>query len=199
MDKINSPHLALAKSYWKNHLKPGDVAIDATCGNGNDTLYLSQLLLEDPQSAIIGFDIQTVALQNTEALLKKHLSEDQIRRVLLHRKCHGEIGEIPFPSPPRLIVYNLGYLPGSDKKTVTQTNTTLKSVQSALELLPLDGALSITCYPGHEEGEKEEKELLAFVEKLPSHEWFVCYHKWVNRLRSPSLIWILREARKCAH
>jgi hypothetical protein len=89
-------------------------------------------------------------------------------------------------------VYNLGYLPGGKKSITTQTDTTLESVKLSLELLADDGAISITCYPGHEEGAREEKELLAFAETLSSKEWNVCQHKWLNRPRSPSLLWLLR-------
>ena len=185
-----SPHLSLAKSYWKAHLKAGDIAIDATCGNGNDTLYLGQLLLSDPSSAIFSFDIQPEAIHNTEILLRRHLSPDHFRRVLLHRRSHLELNAIPLPYSPRLIVYNLGYLPGGNKALTTQTETTLESVKLSLELLSDDGALSIMCYPGHEEGAREEKALLSFAEALPSKEWTVCHPRWITRPRSPSLLWI---------
>ena len=187
---VYAPHLALAKSYWKSHLKAGDIAIDATCGNGHDTLFLSELLLSDPASSVFSFDIQPDAIQNTEMLLKRHLSPDHFRRVLLHRRSHLELNAIPLPFSPRLIVYNLGYLPGGNKSLTTETDTTLESVKLSLDLLADDGAISITCYPGHAEGAKEEKALLAFAETLPSKEWAVCFHRWINRPRSPSLLWI---------
>lgn len=190
----NSPHLTLAKNYWKNHLKPGDIAIDATCGNGNDTLFLSQLLLSDPSSAVFSFDIQAEAILNTENLLKRHLSPDHFRRVLLHRRSHLELNSIPLPYSPRLVVYNLGYLPGGNKSLTTKTETTLESVQMSLELISDDGALSIMCYPGHEEGAREELALVSWAESLPSKMWSVCYHRWINRPRAPSFLWISRIA-----
>lgn len=185
-----SPHLQMAKSYWTAHLKPGDVAIDATCGNGHDTLFLGQLLLKHPGSLLVGLDIQGAAICNTDALLQKSLPPDQWKRVLLQRMSHADIHRIPLPSPPRLIVYNLGYLPGGDKSVTTQTASTLESLRQAMAILAPDGALSVTCYPGHEEGAKEEKAILAFLETLPSHRWTVCQHKWINRPAAPSLIWI---------
>jgi len=190
---IISPHLQLAKQYWTQHLKPGDAAIDATCGNGHDILFLSQLLLNHPESMVIGLDIQSAAIANTDQLLQRSLSSEQLKRVLLHRLSHTEIDTIPLLLPPRLIVYNLGYLPGGDKSITTQTSSSLKSIETSLKMLAPDGALSITCYPGHGEGEKEEKALLSFAESLPSPKWSVCYHKWLNRPRSPSLIWIRSE------
>ncbi len=191
-ERHSSPHLTLAKSYWKTHLKPGDIAIDATCGNGHDTLFLSQLLLSDSSSAIFSFDIQPEAIQNTETLLKRNLSPDHFRRVLLHRRSHLDLNAVPLPYSPRLIVYNLGYLPGGNNKSLTtQTDSTLESVKLSLELLADDGAVSITCYPGHDEGMREEAALLSFAQTLSSKEWNVCHHKWLNRPRSPSLLWIV--------
>lgn len=174
MEKIFSPHLALARSYWKGHLKPNDLAIDATCGNGHDTLLLSELC------HVIGLDIQPEAIAKTNLLVPK---------AVLHRLSHAEIDRIPLPYPPRLVVYNLGYLPGGNKSMTTMTETTLISVNKSLEILSNDGALSITCYPGHEEGAREEKALIEWAAALPS-KWSVCHHKWLNRHRSPSLIWI---------
>lgn len=177
-------HLQLAKDFWRGHLRPHDYAIDATCGNGNDTLFLAQLC------HVIGLDIQPQAIQNTEELLAKHG-----KKAVLHRLSHALIDQIPLPHPPRLIVYNLGYLPRGDKSLTTLTQTTLESVQKSVELLADDGALSITCYPGHDEGLKEEEALLRFAESLPSHEWAVSHHRWINRLRAPSLLWIARVQR----
>lgn len=189
-----APHLTLAKSYWRSHLKPGDIVIDATCGNGNDTLFLSQHVLSDPESAVFAFDIQPEAIQNTESLLKQRLSADHFRRVLLHRRSHLELSAVPYPFSPRLVVYNLGYLPGGNKAITTRTEATLESIKMSLQLIADDGALSITCYPGHAEGEKEENELLLFAKSLPSQSWVVCYHTWLNRPKSPTLLWI--EQRK---
>lgn len=184
MEKIFSPHLTLAKNYWKAHLNPSHLAIDATCGNGHDSLFLSELC------QVICLDIQNEALAATENLLAKHQ-----KKALLHRLCHSQIDALPLPHPPHLIVYNLGYLPGGNKSLTTQTQTTLLSVKKSLELLAPEGALSLTCYPGHEEGLKEEGALLEWASSLPPI-WSVCYHKWLNRPRSPTLLWIVGAARR---
>lgn len=190
MQSIFSPHLRLAQRYWKEHLNLGDCAVDATCGNGHDTLYLSQLLLSQPQSRIAAFDIQPTALKNTESLLSQHLSSDQMKQISFHCGSHTQIVSLPFV--PRLIVYNLGYLPGGDKTITTKTETTLQSIKNAMEILAPDGALSITCYPGHEEGAREEKALLAYLETLSSKQWQIQYHKWINRPKSPTFLWVHR-------
>ncbi len=185
-----SPHIGLAHTYWKCHLKPGDLAIDATCGNGHDTYQLAKLLLVHPESLLIGFDIQSAALEKTEKLLKQSVPEEHLARVLFQRRCHSEIDQIPLPYSPALIVYNLGYLPGADKKLTTQTTSTLASIHKASLLIGQTGALSITCYPGHAEGRLEEEALLLWAQELPSSQWNVCHHRWLNRANAPSLFWI---------
>lgn len=172
-------NLLLTKNYWKGHLKPGDLAIDATCGNGHDTLFLSQLC------TVIALDIQSSAIQNTEALLLEHG-----KKAILHRMNHAKIDSLTLPLEPRLIVYNLGYLPGGDKSITTLKSSTLESVKKSLEILAPDGALCITCYPGHKEGEVEEGLLVEWAKNLPKSRWLVCYHRWLNREKAPSVLWI---------
>jgi hypothetical protein len=180
MEKIFSPHLKLAKSYWKEHLRSSDLAIDATCGNGHDTLFLAGLC------TVIGLDIQIQAIQSTEALLAQHQ-----KNACLYLISHADIDTLPLPRPPKLIVYNLGYLPRADKSITTMVATTLASVEKSLALLAPDGALSITCYPGHEEGKREEEELEIWMAGLDSNKWSVIHNKW--RDRCPSLIWITSQ------
>lgn len=182
------PHLDLAKSIWSRHLEVGDAAIDATCGNGHDTLFLAKFGL----SSLFALDIQAAAIAKTRELLEEHLEEEELQRVVLCHLSHEDMRKVPIAQPPRLIVYNLGYLPGGDKNLTTQTASTLQSVASALSILGKRGAVSITCYPGHDEGKKEEEALLDFARTLPPHEWEVRHQRWLNRHRSPSLLWIAR-------
>jgi len=179
MEKTFSPHLTLAKTYWKDHIQPNDIAIDATCGNGHDTLFLSEIC------TVIGLDIQEKALQNTQKLLQKHQ-----KNATLHLLSHALIDTLSFSYAPRLIVYNLGYLPHADKTLTTKTDSTIESVRKSLQILAKDGAISITCYPGHSEGEKEQSALEIFISELPSDRWKVTHHKWCDRPKAPSLIWI---------
>ena len=179
MQTSASPHLFLAKELWKNFLQFSDIAIDATCGNGNDTLFLAGLC------TVIGIDIQPVAIQSTADLLERHG-----KKALLQRLSHEHLDQLPLPHPPKLIVYNLGYLPRGDKTLTTKVETTLASVKKGLDLLAPAGALSITCYPGHEEGAKEEKKLLEWATQLGSDRYLVCHHTWLNRKGAPSLLWI---------
>ena len=55
--------------FIKDHVKEGDICIDATMGNGNDTALFSKLVGETGK--VIAFDIQEMALENTKAKLIK--------------------------------------------------------------------------------------------------------------------------------
>jgi methylase of polypeptide subunit release factors len=139
-------HLLLAQKYWKNLLKPIDNVIDATCGNGLDSLFLKKLIYK---GKLFCLDIQKKALENTHFLLKKENVD--FKNIFLIKKSHEDFSYIP-KTPVKLIVYNLGYLPKSDKTITTKTKTTLKSIKNTLNLIEKDGGISITCYPGHLEG-----------------------------------------------
>ena len=182
-DRSRSPHLGLAKNYWKSHLQPDDFVIDMTCGAGHDTQFLSNLLSE---GIVYSLDIQEVALEKAKQLLG---DSSQVR--FLHQS-HSEPISLPLPIAPRLIVYNLGYLPGGDKSITTESESTLVSLNMASQLLNATGALSITCYPGHEEGLSEEQAVIAWARNLKPTEWRVCLHQWINRPRAPSFLWITK-------
>ncbi|MGZ3732851.1 MAG: tRNA (mnm(5)s(2)U34)-methyltransferase [Parachlamydiaceae bacterium] len=181
-------HLELAHRYWEQHLQISDIVIDATCGNGHDTLKLCQLTLSDSKGHVFAFDVQEKAIETTKQRLQSALTPDQFSRVTLIQGCHSDFSQIHLPSSPRLIVYNLGYLPGADKAQTTHTSSTLQSVQTACQIIASGGLIVITCYPGHDEGAEEEKLLLAFASQLPRNKWHCCHHRWVNRERAPSLL-----------
>lgn len=178
-----------AHQVWKQILSPGDWAIDATCGNGKDTLYLAQSIA--PLSGgLIALDIQEAAITATKQLLDKHFSPDEKAFIHLCQQSHETFPEIARHKPIKIIVYNLGYLPGGNKNLTTLTPTTMISVKNALSLLAFQGMLSITCYPGHLEGAQEERALIEWASHLDPKLYIVCHLKWQNRKESPSLLMI---------
>lgn len=183
-------HLSLAKSSISQFLKKGDCVIDATCGNGHDTLFLAQLILTDDSGHVYGYDIQEQALDSTRLLLKNSLSKSLLDKITLFHKSHENFSDIPSSIPIRLIVYNLGYLPKGDKSITTLKETSLKSIQNGLKKISPKGALCITCYPGHAEGKQEEKMILDYLKTLPKEDWKVLFHQQLNRPLSPSFIWL---------
>lgn len=177
----------LAHSYWQRLIQKGDTVIDATCGNGRDTLALAQLTLTSESGKVIAMDLQAAAIAKAQELLRRELSEELYARIEWIHGCHSQWPSKLFHPPPRLIVYNLGYLPGGNKSLTTQTKTTWSSVEQAMSPLLPGGCLSITCYPGHPEGLAEERHLKEKLAVLDPAEWSVCHHRWINRRQAPSL------------
>lgn len=191
-------HLDLAHTYWKSLVKPGATVIDATCGNGNDTLILAQLALDrEKEGLVIGIDRQIDAIEATRKRLSTELSEENMQRVSLLYQCHSKFPGGILPESVTLIVYNLGYLPGGNKALTTLGSTTLQSLEEALPLIHAGGAISITCYPGHEEGQREEEVIKKFAKTLDPRKWSCCYHDWLNRRNAPSLLIIQKALLRC--
>lgn len=144
----------MAHELVARHLRPGDRAIDATVGNGHDTLFLATCV--GATGHVDGFDIQPEAIAATAA---KTADLPQVR---LHLLGHEEMGRI-VAGPINAILFNLGYLPSGDKGLATRPATTLAALDAALGLLSETGLLAVVVYPGHEGGKDEA----AAVEK-----WF---------------------------
>lgn len=167
-------------------LKPEDLAIDATAGNGHDTLFLAKLC------SVIAIDIQEEALKNTEALLKSVSVLHSVRLIFgSHETFPLDIKD----ESVKLIVYNLGYLPKGNKSITTLSETTLKSLQGALSLLQPGGLITIISYSGHDEGRREEFHILEFVKGLPSKKWLCCHYRALNRKDAPCLTLIQKANR----
>ena len=175
-------HLDLAHSYWEKLLHKEAIAIDATCGNGHDTLFLSPLAKK-----LYAIDIQEKAIEKTRE------KTGNAPHIQLIQASHATFPLEIEKESVSLIVYNLGYLPDTDKSLTTIRDTTLESLENALPLLHLGGAISITCYPGHPEGALEEEAIATWSTKLSPSMWSVCHHQWKNRNRSPSLFLIQKK------
>lgn len=172
---------------WPLFLPEGGVAIDATCGNGHDTVVLAKLLRG--RGSLSAYDVQEAAIEATRLRLMAELSAEERVGVMLRHRSHTQFEE----REAHLIVYNLGYLPGSDKKVMTQCATTHESLLAATALLLPGGAISLLLYPGHEEGAKEEHALLEFASTLPSTQWN-CHHlRLINRKKAPSLLLLQKK------
>jgi hypothetical protein len=185
---FHSP-IDLAHNYWKQLLQPGDNVIDATCGNGKDTLFLTELLFTlSDVSTLIAIDIQQQAIEKTRSLLKAC-----DKNIHFYTQSHATFPEVAYTLPIRLIVYNFGYLPQGDKSLTTLTESSLASLKAALALVMPGGCISATCYPGHLEGSREETALLALTQTLDPTHWCITWHTWPNRTLSPSLLLIQKN------
>lgn len=187
---IFDSHLTLAHKYWNLCGKKGGFFVDATCGNGRDSLYLAKNFLTPDSGKLFCIDIQSEAIEATQHLLSHSLPAAILDQISYCLTCHTEIEFLP-PNID-IFVYNLGYLPGGDKSLTTHSETTLLSIQKALNYLSPRGIISIMSYPGHDKGKIELDSLLDFVSSLP-YQYIVGRHQWINRSRSPELFLIKQK------
>lgn len=186
-------HLELAHSFWEEVLQEGDNVIDATCGNGKDTLRLARLSVgRSVCSQLIGLDIQERALERTRERLMEGLTVGELGRIHLYQQSHAIFPPLAYELPIRLVVYNLGYLPGGDKGVTTRVETTLRSLEAARDLVQAGGLITVTCYPGHPEGAREEEAVGRALQGLAGFD--IHHRTWTMRPRSPSLF-ILRKSK----
>lgn len=164
----------IAARAFEAYLRPGDTAVDATLGRGRDCALLCELVGET--GWVCGFDVQPKALEETRTLLSER---GLLVRAGLHLLGHERMKEVVSPGI-RLAVFNLGWLPGGDKRLTTRVATTLPAVQTALDLLAPGGALVVCCYPGHPEGAREEQAVAAFARGLPPARYLALLHCFVN-------------------
>ena len=172
--------LELQKRFILAHLRPGDVAVDCTMGNGNDTAFLSETVGESGR--VYAFDIQEAAVESTRAHLQAVGCPENY--TLIHAS-HHLIKEY-VKEAPKAVMFNLGYLPGSGKKQVTtMRETTMEAVRGAVELLANDGILLVAVYPGHEEGRLEGEMLAEYFSTLDRRLICCSCFKIVNSPTSP--------------
>ncbi|SDF09705.1 tRNA (mnm(5)s(2)U34)-methyltransferase [Sporolituus thermophilus] len=168
-------------------LKNAYNVIDATAGNGKDTLFLATNT--PPDAVIWAFDIQQTALDKTQALLADH---GQARKVKFILASHVHIADF-VKSPVDAAMFNLGYLPGGDHTVTTMPNTTVAALNQLLALLKPTGIISIVAYPGHDMGRREELAVRSFLAALPQKLYTVACWQMVNQVNNPPVLYIVER------
>jgi hypothetical protein len=167
----------LSHFFLGERVEPGSRVVDATCGNGRDTLFLARLV--GPSGKVWAFDLQEKALANTRALLDKAGCLAQTELVAAgHEHLAEFVGE-----PLKAALFNLGYLPGGDRSFVTRPENTLVALNHAEHLLLRGGIITACVYTGHPGGIEEGEA----VEKWASCLAPATFNVWISRqLNRPS-------------
>ncbi len=176
--------LDLHKQFILTHLRPGDTAVDFTMGNGHDTEFLSKTVGESGH--VYAFDIQEAAIASTAAHLRAAGCPENY--TLIHASHHllREYVHEPF----RAGMFNLGYLPGGDKRITTMRQTTMPAIKAALDLLAPDGILNIAVYPGHAEGDAEGKMICDYLSGISRYRVCATLVRIINSPSSPFFIMV---------
>ena len=179
----------LVHSWLKDHVHSGDSVLDATCGNGHDTVLLAELCGAAGQ--VLALDVQSAAVEATRNRLEERALGD---RVHLIQQSHADLEDI-LDNEPMLscAVFNLGYLPGSDKTVTTQVPSTLRAHQALMSRMAPGGVIFTTVYVGHEGGREEADALISWAQGLDRKRWSVARHEWINQDANPPFILIIQK------
>jgi SAM-dependent methyltransferase len=168
------------------YLTKGCIAIDATCGNGNDTLFLAEKVGED--GTVYGIDIQADAVD---------VARQKLADAGLVISSHSNLRTIVDPAHIGLvsvIMFNLGYLPFGDKSLVTKPDSTLAALDQAVELVRPGGLISILAYPGHSGGLEESNDVMSWIENRRD-AFAVERFQDIKNDKSP-ILWIITIGKK---
>ena len=140
------------QKYLKYLLKDDMVAVDMTMGNGNDTFFLASKVKE-----VFAFDIQKEAIEHT---MQRCALFNNIHYIL---DDHANIRK--YVNNADIVLFNLGYLPYSDKPIITKRDSTIKAIKEAYDILKTGGYMSIIIYRGHKGGLYEYHAVMQTISK----------------------------------
>lgn len=180
--------LPFSKRLMSETVLPGESVVDATAGNGNDTFFLAELVGEDGK--VFAFDIQQAALEATAGRLGELTS-----RVNLILDSHANVDRY-VNQPIGGAMFNLGYLPYSDDKSIiTKPESTIQAIHKLLGMLKKGGIITISVYDGHDGGKEERDALLAYVKTLHQADVHVIRYELLNQRNNPPFLVALEKVR----
>lgn len=192
----------LEMAHWmlKDIIKTNDVVVDATMGNGYDTQFLAEL-----GANVYAFDVQEEALNATEkrlddAGIKNQIFEKNLSNLLTEPSVnlvlsgHEKLSEY-VKEPIKAAIFNLGYLPKTDKSVVTKADTTLTALDALTNQLVVGGRIAIMIYYGHEGGMEKKDTVIKWTSSLPQKDWEVTSYAPLNQIHTPPIL-VLIEKRK---
>jgi len=180
-------------SHWllESRVRPGDCVVDATAGNGHDTLFLAGLV--GPMGRVFAFDVQEPAVAATRARLSE---AGVLERCEVFHSGHETLSaRLPSELQGKLaaVMFNLGWLPGFDKACITKTNTTMQALAQALEWIRQGGLLTVVVYPGHAGGDDESHFIAEWACALTSNLYEVRHVRSPNRQKRSPECWAIRK------
>ena len=160
-----------------------NIAVDMTCGRGNDTLFLAENFKQ-----VYAFDIQECAINDTNKLL----NDNSLNNYKLFNDSFINIDKYDINNID-CVMYNLGYLPKGDKSIHTISTDTLESLKKVLKLMNKDGIISICFYPGFPSGKEESILLDNYLRTIDQKEFDVLKYDFINQVNNPPYLVLIRK------
>ena len=223
----------MPQAAWTPKPLPPLWALDATAGNGHDTLFLARsltacagrLLAVDIQPQALersaarlteaGFDWQRLEMHDldsaapdapataltvppsSDTLTESRPSVTVSAPVLLlladHAMLDTVLKTLAIEGKLAVALFNLGFLPGSDKRRVTTAAGTLAALEAVETALAPGGLISLHLYTGHPGGEDEAEAVLEHAARLPRAEWRVLRLSQHNKPRAAEHLLLLEH------
>lgn len=196
--------ISYIQHFIREHVKEGGCCIDATAGNGHDTLLLCQLVgavdnsedgregdaskISGQSGKVLAFDIQKQALDNTGNLLEENGC--QAKLIL---DSHANMKNYAKENSVDCIVFNFGYLPGGDHKLATKAASSIAAIEAGLDLLKKGGIMTLCIYSGGDSGFEERDALLKFLKALDGKKYLVIASFYYNRPNHPPIPVIVKK------
>jgi len=182
--------LQYAQLLLEQAIEEGEIAVDATAGNGHDALFLAQLVGENGK--VYAFDVQQEAVNATIQRLQDNFLED---RGIVLNEGHENVAKF-IQQPVAAAIFNLGYLPGSNHEIVTKPNTTIQAIEELIKLLKIGGIIVLVVYHGHAGGKEEKDALIQYVSELPQKYIHVLRYEFLNQQNDPPFIIALEKVKE---
>ena len=180
--------LEMAHDFLAQVITQEDIVVDATMGNGHDTLFLAKLAKQ-----VYAFDIQEQALEKTS----QRLQEAGLTNAELILQGHETVDQ--FVTEVKAAIFNLGYLPSADKSIITQPQTTLEALDKLCQMLVKGGRIAIMIYYGHEGGDIERDTVMDFVSQLPQQEYTATIYRTLNQINNPPFLVMIEKLERYRH
>ena len=180
--------LEMAHDFLAQVITQEDIVVDATMGNGHDTLFLAKLAKQ-----VYAFDIQEQALKQTS----QRLQEAGFINVKLILQGHETVDQ--FVKEVKAAIFNLGYLPSADKSIITKPQTTIESLDKLCQMLVKGGRIAIMIYYGHEGGDSERDAVMDFVSQSPQQEYTATIYRTLNQINHPPFLVMIEKLERYRH
>jgi len=182
-----------ARDYLKPALLEATCVVDATAGNGNDTLFLCRNTPAECQ--VWACDIQATAIQSATELILRQGWAGKVHWLQIDHARLTDHVDVPIDAA----VFNLGYLPGYDHAVTTNPQSLGPALTGLLNLLKPQGRIAIVAYPGHGPGRTEAAFIEEFLAECPQKLFVVTRLEFINQRNNPAILYTIGKTRRNLH
>lgn len=167
--------VTLCHEFLRARCPAGGLYLDATCGNGHDTLFLCQLA--GANGRVVALDIQPAAVEATNRRLAEAGFAGIGHAVVMD---HADLLTAVAPGTADAVLFNFGWLPGADHSVHSTAENSLNALDAACRALRPGGVLAAVLYSGRVIGDSEKQAALQWFRSLPLTEYTVLVCEFAN-------------------